>query len=120
MDRLFFLLLNLCFAQASLALVLTAPTVFFSRRRVAWQSWELLVFLLPFVIWIALESFGGRSKSISNIGELLGISLAIPIAALVRVALAKRVPQTLLAIVLFAAVCAVAVATYFLTPFLPE
>ena len=49
-----------------------------------------------------------------------GISLAIPIAALVRVALAKRVSQTPLATVLFAAVCAVAVATYFLTPFLPE
>ena len=102
--------------------VLALPVVFFGRRRVHWLWWETLVFIIPFFIWMALmfsELSTGR-KSLANLGEFVFISLAVPIAALVRVGLGTRVRERVCAGSLFALVCLTAVGVFWLTPMLPE
>ena len=73
--------------HAAIATVLSAPIVFFARKRVHWRWWELSALVLPFAVWLILmhsELATGR-KSIANLGEPYLFSLAIPLAALVRV-----------------------------------
>ena len=102
--------------------VLASPIVFFGRRRVHWQWWETLVFIIPFFIWMALmlSEFSTGRKSLANLGEFVFISLAIPIAALVRVALGMRVRERVCAGSLFALLCLTAAGVFWLTPMLPE
>lgn len=108
--------------HAGIAGFLTAPIVFFGRRRVHWRVWEVVVFIAPFIIWCALMFSGleaGR-KSLSNLGEPFYFALAIPVAAAVRVIIGNRGSQRLVAGVLVVIVCLVAVATFFIVPPLPE
>jgi hypothetical protein len=106
----------------AIAGVLAAPIVFFGRRRVHWMWWETLVFIVPFFIWMGLmfsELSTGR-KSLANLGEFVFIGFAVPVAALVRVALGMRVRERACAGSLFALVCLTAVGVFWLTPMLPE
>jgi hypothetical protein len=102
--------------------VVTVPIVFFGRRRVHWLWWETLAFIVPFFIWMALmlSPLEVGRKSIANIGEYVFISLAVPIAALIRVAFGTRVRERLCARFLFALLCLTAVGVFWLTPSLPE
>src|SRR5262249_3714773 len=94
-------------SHALIAGVLTAPIVFFGRRRVHWLWWETFVFIVPFFIWMAfmLSPLEVGRKSIANIGEYVFISLAVPIAALIRLALGTSVRDGVCAGSLFAMVC---------------
>jgi hypothetical protein len=114
------LIANLWFMHAFVATLLTAPAVFIARSRVNWRAWELLALVLPFCCWLALLVYGNSPKSLSNISEVFLLSFAIFIAGLVRVAMARRFPQTLVAAGLLLALCATATGIYFLTPLLPE
>ncbi len=102
-------------------MVLTAPIVFLSYRRVAWQKWELLAFVLPFGIWSVLM-FSGLStgKSMSNLLEPFCLPPAIAVAALVRAILGNQVSERICAVVLITALCLIAVAVFFIVPPLPE
>jgi peptidoglycan/LPS O-acetylase OafA/YrhL len=107
--------------HAGLAVVLTAPIVLLSLGRVEWRWWEASVFVLPFVIWAMLfTSELSLGKSLANLGEPFYFGFAIPAAALLRVVMARRVPERLCGAILVAAVCGAAVAVFFLTPPLPE
>jgi glycopeptide antibiotics resistance protein len=111
---------HLWLAQAIVATVLTAPIAYFGRLRTSWRWWETLALVIPFSIWLLLMSYGHLPKSLSNVGEVGNIALAIPLVALVRVALARRFSQAIAAPILFGLLCFVPVATYFFTPLLPE
>ena len=100
--------------------VLTAPFVFLARRRVVWKWWELGAFVLPFWIWMALMAKGEQPKSLSNLGEVGNLLIALVVPAVVRVVVGRRRPALGLAVSGQAALCAVAALTYFLTPMLPE
>jgi hypothetical protein len=108
--------------HAVIAAIPSAPIVFFGRKRVRWRFWELLVLVLPFIVWCLLmfsELSTGR-KSLSNLGEPVCFALAVPVAALVRVAVASRIPERPCAAVLIAMACMVAAGVFFVVPPLPE
>ncbi len=108
--------------HAALAGVFLAPVVIFGRRRVHWHSWELLVLVLPFTIWSVLmfSELAIGKKSLSNHAEPIYFAAAIPVAALIRVALGTRMSERVSAGCLIAAVCLVAVGVFFFVPPLPE
>lgn len=105
---------------AVIALVPSAPIVFLSRRRVHWHSWELLAFVIPFIVWMLLLFSELESKSLSNLGEPVYISLAVVLAALIRAIVGARVSERAFANSLLGGLCAVAALIYFFVPCLPE
>lgn len=108
--------------HAGFAGVLSAPVVLLGRRRVHWRAWESLVLVLPFTIWSVLmfSELATGKKSLANLGEPFYFAAAIPVAALIRVALGSRVSERVCAGSLIAAVCFVAVGVFFFVPPLPE
>ena len=103
------------------AVVFSAPIVFFGRTRVHWSRWDLLAFVLPFGVWLALmESSAGVGKSLANLVEPVYFSFAVPIAALVRVMLGARVRERACSISLVALLCLTAICVFRWTPPLPE
>nr|CAS02393.1 putative integron gene cassette protein [uncultured bacterium] len=107
-------------AHVAFAGVFVAPTVYFGRHRVGWRAWELSAFVLPFLCWLALMAINLLPKTLSNLGEVFNIAVAIPIAAIFRVVLGKRLSQNKAATGMLVALCLNAIATYLLTPALPE
>jgi hypothetical protein len=117
----FRLLITIWLVHVVIAAVPSAPIVYFGRRRVHWQLWELLIFVLPFLVWTALMlSDLSLGKSMSNLSEPFLFALGIPIAALVRVFVGSRVSERLCAACLIALMCVVAVVVFFSVPHLPE
>ena len=116
------LLLFLCLwkMHSVTACTLAAPFVYFGRRRANWHPWELLSFVLPFSIWAGLMAADSSGKSLANMGECLNVSIAIGVAAAIRVLVGSRRWQRTLSLSLLVALCLVAVASYAFTPRLPE
>jgi hypothetical protein len=107
--------------HAAIGATLSAPVVFLGRERARWSRWDLLAFVLPFGVWLGLMvALGGAGKSLANLGEPFYFSLAIPVAALVRVVLGPRVPGRACSLVLVALLCLTAAGVYWWTPPLPE
>jgi hypothetical protein len=108
--------------HTGIAAVLSAPVIYFGRKRVHWRSWELLTFVLPFLIWTCLmfSDLATGEKSLSNLGEPFVFALAIPIAALLRVVFAKSVSEPLCSGILILLVCLAAITVFFTVPSLPE
>jgi hypothetical protein len=102
------------------AAVLSAPVIFFGRGRVHWGPLDLLTFLLPFAVWVALIDASSAGKSLSNLVEPIVFSFAIPIAALVRVMMGPRALERAWSIGLVTLLCLTAVCVYWWTPGLPE
>ena len=117
LDFLFFWAIH-----AFVAIGLSAPIVLLGRERVHWQAWELLVFVVPFAIWfILLNSELSPGKGLSNrVIELFLFSIAIPVAASLRVAAGERFSERVWAGVLIALVCALAAGLAFFVPPLPD
>lgn len=90
------------------------------RKRARWQRWEIAAFVLPFVVWAVLTITNSTGKTIANAGEAFLISVAIIIAALIRVAVGYKEHQAFYPKALLLLLCCVAVAAYLLTPGLPE
>ena len=118
----FVALLWIWLVHAVVASVLSAPIVFFGRKRVHWRAWETLVLILPFLCWclFMFSDLATGRKSLANLGEPFFFALAIPVGALIRVAVSRRVPESACALGLIALVCAVALGVFFVTPPLPE
>jgi len=115
------LTVRLWLMHAGIGLILASPIVFFGRRRVMWEWWELLAVVIPFVFWYSLMCSGwSAGKSLANLGECFYISLAIPIVASIRVWLGNKERQRGCAAVLIGLLCVVAVGVFFLTPPLEE
>lgn len=100
--------------------VLCSPIVFFGRKRVHWTFLDLLALLLPFTIWLGLMMFLGTGKSLANLIEPVFISLALPVAALIRVLVGPRASERVVSIGLVALLCVTGIGVYGLTPPLPE
>jgi hypothetical protein len=109
------------FFHAILAFLSSLPIVWFARRRVDWRRWELLVLALPFGVWGLLTLAQLQKKSGGNlIWELTLITLAVPVAALLRAAIGPLLPQRKVAATLIGLLCLLAAGLYFFTPLLPE
>ncbi len=100
--------------------LLSAPVVFFGRKRVHWSVLDLVVFLLPFAGWVALMNASSIGISLANLGEPIFFSFALPLAALVRAIVGDRVEERTCSISLVALLSLVAASVYWWTPTLPE
>lgn len=101
---------------------LSAPILFFGRKRVGWARWEMLALVVPFCVWVLLmlSPLSTGRKSLANLGEPVYISFAMPVLALLRVALGKRLTERAYAASFITALCVVAAAVFFMVPFKPE
>jgi hypothetical protein len=99
---------------------LSAPFVKLGRKRVHWGLLDLLAFLLPFAVWVALMNISDQGKTLANLIEPLIFGLAIPVAALIRVIVGPHAEERASSISLVAALCLVAAGVYKFTPALPE
>ncbi len=103
------------------AAAISTPIIYFGRKRVRWEVWEIIAFILPCVAWsLLMGSDLSLGKSMANLGEPIFFAPAIPLAALIRVLLARALPERFVSVMLQLILCAIAVATFFLTPPLPE
>ena len=105
-----------------MAAVLSTPIIFFGRKRIHWWMWESLALVIPFCVWLCLmqTDLSTGWKSLSNLAEPFMFSFAIPVAAMVRVAVGTRVNEKKIAGVLIAVLCGVAAAVFFMVPSLPD
>jgi hypothetical protein len=112
MDTLFLIpiawLLHVVIAGVLLALIVPL-----SRKRVHWQWWELLALILPYSIFAVLMLSNVEPKNPLNMFDSGFISVAVAIAALVRVAVGTRIGERSCAVILMCLLCAVAVIVYF-------
>jgi hypothetical protein len=112
--------LGLWCLHAIIAAVLSSPVLYFGRHRAKWQAYELLALVLPFLVWAVCITAYSQGKSIANLGECFLISIAIPIAALLRVAMGHRKKQWANSAAIILGLCIVAISIYLFTPSLPE
>jgi hypothetical protein len=112
---------RLWITHAAIGLVLASPILFFGSKRARWEWWELLAVVIPFALWMGLMfSDLSTGKSLTNLGEFIYISFAIPVAALIRVWVGGTSHQRTYAAALIGLLCGVAAVAFFLTPPLPE
>ncbi len=102
--------------QAGIAAVPLAFIIPLSRKRVHWRWWESLALIFPYGVFLALMFFNFAPKSPLNIFDSAFIGMAVPIAALVRVAVGARTDERFCATLLMCSLCAVAALVYFTCP----
>src|SRR5436190_2135590 len=109
-------------ASALIAGVLSAPVVLLGRKRVSWSWWELCALIVRFLVWAFLmcSELATGKKSLANLGEPFYFSAAVPLAALIRVAVGRRVRESVCAGALLLMLCGVSASVFFLVTFLPE
>ena len=109
-------------AHAVVGAALSAPIHFFGRKRIGWANWELLALVVPFCVWVVLmlSPLSAGRKSVANLGEPVYISFTMPALALLRVAVGRRLSETVYAASFITALCVVAAAVFFMVPFKPE
>ena len=100
---------------------ITVPIAIWSRHRVHWYPWELLAFILPFGIWLALTWLRVAPwlpKGINNFGECFYLGMWIPLAALIRAVVGRQCKayEGGFAGVLLLLLCGLAAAIYYFTP----
>ncbi len=95
---------------------LTWPVIVIGRDRARWRWWELDAFVLPFCALSHCIAMSLRLDDLRDIVAALAISLAIPIAALVRIKIGHRMNRILVSMALLIALCCVAVGVYTVLP----
>ncbi len=108
----FLLWLHVWFSHCVVWATLSAPIVLFGRERVRWNFSDLLAFLIPFGIWLALMNHSDEGKSLSNLAEAFYFSFAIPVAALIRVVVGGRFDERVCSITLVGILSLVAAGVY--------
>jgi hypothetical protein len=109
-------------AHAVIGAALSAPVLFVGRKRVGLASWQLLALIIPFCVWVVLmlSPLSTGRKSLANLGEPVYISFAMPVLALLRVALGRSITEWVYAASFLTALCVIAAAVFFMVPFKPE
>ncbi|MBN8247682.1 MAG: hypothetical protein J0L84_09585 [Verrucomicrobia bacterium] len=100
----------------------SAPILYFGRNRIPWSNWALLIPVPALWIWPLLMAspYSDARKAMGNVGEIVGVALAMPLLALVSVCVGRKVSGRLHAAIATAALCALAAAFFSLTPELWE
>jgi hypothetical protein len=108
--------------HAVIGAALSAPILLVGRKRIGCGSWELLAVIVPFCLWLTLmiSPLATGRKSLGNTGEVVLISIAMPMLALARVAVGKRIPERVYAASFIMILCLVAAAVFFMVPMKPE
>jgi hypothetical protein len=110
------------FLHMVISVILAGPILWFGRKRIGWAGWQFLALVIPFCLWSALmlSPLSADKKSLANLGEPVYISFTMPVLALLRIAVGRRLSEIVYAFVFISVLCVVAVATFFLVPFKPE
>jgi hypothetical protein len=99
------------------AIVLSAPLLYFGRRRVSWQPLDCLPLVCPYGIWFVLTLLKPIGKNdLDSVGEPFLLSFAVALAALVRVMIGRKIPERTVSITLTGLLCIAAVVFYFCDP----
>ena len=108
--------------HAVVGAALAAPILYLGRKRAGWANWQLLALVVPFCVWVVLmlSPLSTGRKSLANLGEPIYISFAVPVLALLRVAIGRRFSERAYAAGFITALCVVAAAVFFMVPFKPE
>jgi hypothetical protein len=89
-------------------------------QRASWRAWELLLFIVPFVIWMSLHPIGTLGvKSLANLIELMWIGGGVIVAALLRLFVNEK-RFRLSPFIIFISLCVAVIVMYYLVPPLPE
>jgi len=58
---------------AAIGAVVAAPILFFGRKRAGWAPWQLLLLIVPLLVWalLMLPPLSAGHKSLANLGERL-------------------------------------------------
>lgn len=115
-------LFGIWFMHALIGSGLSAPILLLGRKRISWTNWELLAFVIPFLLWTALmvSPLSQGRKSLANLGEPIYISFAMPVMALIQVAFGRTLSDRLWAFTSIVTLSVIAAATFFIVPFKPE
>ena len=107
--------------HGSLAALLTLPIVYLGRKRVQWSPCDLLCFVLPFCAWLCLTLSGASGKTYINLlTEPLYLTLAIPIAAILRLIAGSSINPVIISISLTSLLVLTALGLYWFIGPLPE
>ena len=99
--------------HVAIAAALSIPIAAFSTRA-AWRPWELVALILPFTFWAVPSFVNDHRNALTAVSTL---TLAVPVAALVRVRLARHSEvHGLVAAALLTVLCLLAVVLYFYSP----
>ena len=112
---------GLAFTWVALFLIPSVPVIFFGRHRAQWQFWEVTALVLPYWSWVICNLVDESGKSLSNVAvELICLAIAVPLAALFRVAIGHPRRRWIVSAVLIGALVSLAVSLWALVPALPE
>ena len=116
------LLFRIWALHAAVGFALSAPVLFFGRKRIGWANWLLLCLIIPFGAWMVLmlSPLSTGQKSLANLGEPIYLSFAMPVLALIRVLVGKKITERVYAASFIGVLCLVAVTVFFAVPFKPE
>ena len=108
--------------HALVALPLAALVALLGRKRVHWRVWELSAVIFPYGVWatLMLSPVADGRKSLANLAEFMFISYAVPVAALIRVAIGSKVRESVCSVCLITLLCLVAAGIFWFTPLQPE
>jgi hypothetical protein len=83
--------------HAVLGTALAAPILFLGRKRAGFARWQLLALIIPFCFWAALilSRFSAGRRNLTSLAEPFVISLAIPVLAILRIAIGRKVSEML-------------------------
>ncbi len=101
-------------------LIIAGPVWFFGRKRAKWSMWDFAIVAIPFAVWGVLMIANDSGKSLSNLVEGLIIGCVAPLAPIIRVLIAERQNQKVLAVGLLVVLCLVATGLWAFVPGLPE
>jgi len=108
-------LVHLC-----IAVILSIPVAYFSRRRVPWHRLDLLAFIIPFFAWYLLIYFGPDKGFLNCFLEPVLLALAVFAATLIRVVIGNRIPEKRCRAGLIGSLTLLTIGIYFLVPSLPN
>jgi hypothetical protein len=107
--------------HVGLAGLVAVPVALIWRRRARWQAWELLIFVVPYSVWILWHFYGHKSKGFANYQlECCILGAMIAIATVIRVAYGDRRYRAFLSVFLIALTCAAVTTAYLILPPLSE
>ena len=85
------------------------------------SAWQWLALIIPFCVWaILMLSPLSSGKTLANLGEPIYFSFAMPVLALIRVAVGGRMSERFHATAFLTALSGFAAGIFFTVPSLPE
>lgn len=102
---------------------LTSPIVIMGSGLVHWRPLDFLALVLPFALWLALLYFwvNPAQKYWTNVlVEPMAFGIAVPVAAIIRLAVGDKVAESVCSASLIALLCLLAAGLALFLPPLPE